>query len=754
MKIVHAASELYPYIKTGGLADAVGALTGTFADKGHEVSVFLPGYRTALTHPGVEKAQRKFRLKIEMGDQFLSGDILAFSPRKNLTVYLVCREEFFDRRNPYGTGERDYEDNAERFTFFCKAVVETMRLADLGADIVHAHDWQAGLLPLLIREGERRFGVTLAMKTIFTIHNIAFQGLFPASTFAHTNLPEELFSMDGLEYYGQVNFLKGGILFADKVTTVSPRYAKEIQTPEFGCGLEGVIQTRVDDLSGILNGVDTAIWNPQADVLIPAPFSAANLAGKRACRDELLRHSGFAPGFTGPVFGMVCRLTEQKGIDLVLANADFFRTSAYRRLVVLGTGDKRMERELRELATSFPERIFMCARLDEAMSHLIEAGSDFFVMPSLFEPCGLNQMYSQVYGTVPIVSRVGGLVDTVRDVDADAAAGTGLTCDPTAPSLRDALERALVLFADGSRFAAVQQRDMARDFSCGRVRGGLYRDAMALYPVDAMVIVVSARARAWRLRFFRAQLGSSDAAQVEPNRMKILVAGASGLIGRAACAAFRADNHEVIRLVRREAVAGDELTWHPAAGELPLDACRKADAVVNLCGADLAAKRWTAKRRSEIRTSRIDSTQTLAKIFIGPGATAANRPGVFISASAIGIYGDRGNLELSESSGPGNGFLSDLCRDWEGAAMAAAESGARVVCARFGVVLSREGGLLPRVVPFYRAGLGCSLGTGPPVDELDRARGRRGRPSLCARRGGDRRPREPGLAESRSRMPA
>jgi starch synthase len=286
--------------------------------------------------------------------------------------------------------------------------------------------------------------------------------------------------LDGLEYYGQVNFLKGGILFADKVTTVSPRYAKEIQTPEFGCGLEGVIQTRVDDLSGILNGVDTAIWNPQTDALIPARFSASDLQGKKACREELLRQDGFTPGFTGPVFGMVCRLTEQKGIDLVLANADFFRSKDC-RLVVLGTGDKRLEKELRELATGVPDKVFMCARLDEAMSHLIEAGSDFFVMASLFEPCGLNQMYSQVYGTIPIVSRVGGLVDTVRDADADPAAGTGLTCDPTVPSLRDALERALVLYADKARYAAVQQRDMARDFSWAAAADAyeaLYRDAM------------------------------------------------------------------------------------------------------------------------------------------------------------------------------------------------------------------------------------------------------------------------------------
>jgi starch synthase len=480
MKIVHAASELYPYMKTGGLADAVGALTGTFADLGHEVSAFLPGYRDALAHPLAAGAERKFRLKIEMGEQFLSGDVLTFSPRKNLTIYLVCRDEFFDRRSPYGNGERDYDDNSDRFIFFCKAVIETMRIADLGADIVHAHDWQAALLPLLLRESERRFGVTLAMKTIFTIHNVAYQGLFSAATFARTNLPDELFSMDGLEYYGQVNLLKGGILFADRVTTVSPRYAMEIQTPEFGCGLEGVIQTRIDDLSGLINGVDTAVWNPATDKLIPAQYTAAKLAGKRDCRSELLKQSSLDLSFYGPVFGMVCRLAEQKGVDLVLANADFFRERDC-RLIVLGTGDKRIERELRSLAAELPLKVFMCARLDESMSHLIEAGSDFFLMPSLFEPCGLNQMYSQVYGTVPVVSRVGGLVDTVRDADQDPSGGTGLMCEPNAASLRDALERAMKLFANKPRYAAAQQRAMARDFSWKTAAAGyvaLYREAL------------------------------------------------------------------------------------------------------------------------------------------------------------------------------------------------------------------------------------------------------------------------------------
>ncbi len=464
MKIVHVASELFPYVKTGGLADAVGALAGALAKHGHQVSVFLPGYRAAIEHRDAASAERILRLKIELGNEFLSGDVRVFSPQPNVKVHLICREEFFDRRHPYGNGERDYDDNADRFIFFCKGVVETLRLGDFGADIVHSHDWQAALLPVLLRETERRYGLTLALKTVFTIHNIAYQGVFPAKAFARTNLPDELNQIDGIEYYSQINLLKGGILFADRVTTVSPRYAREIQTPEFGCGLDGVAQTRSDDLVGLLNGVDTAVWNPATDPLLPARYSAADLAGKAVCRVELLKRCGFATDFAGPIFGMVARLTAQKGIDFIVANREFFLAHDV-RLVLLGSGDRRLEEEVHELAREVPDRVFLSARLDETMSHLIEAGSDFFLMPSVFEPCGLNQMYSQVYGTVPIVSRVGGLVDTVIDADADAANGTGLMCEPNAVSLRDALQRALALFADPVRYAAVQQRGMARDFS-------------------------------------------------------------------------------------------------------------------------------------------------------------------------------------------------------------------------------------------------------------------------------------------------
>jgi starch synthase len=474
MKIVHAASELYPYVKTGGLADAVGSLTAMLAEKGHDVSVFVPGYRSALEHKDVARAEQRLGLRVELGDRICTGDVRVLRVRKGLTIYFIVREEFFDRRLPYGTGERDYEDNDARFVFFCKAVVEVMRIAEIRADIVHGHDWQTALLPLLVRDEERRSGVGLAMKTVFTIHNIAFQGLFPMRSFALTNLPDELLGIDGFEYYGQLNLLKGGILFADRVTTVSPRYAQEIQTPEFGCGLEGVVATRADDLVGLVNGIDTKVWNPARDRLLPARYAAHDLTGKSVCRAALLKRHGLAEDSRGPVFGMVCRLTQQKGLDLLLGAMDFF-TERDCRLIVLGTGEKRYETALHDLAQAHPDKIALSLRHDEEMSHLIEAGADFFLMPSHFEPCGLNQMYSQAYGTVPVVTELGGFLDTVVDVDRDPDAGTGIFCRPTKADLRAALERAVRLFGEKERLAAVIQRAMTRDFSWQRAAGDYLR---------------------------------------------------------------------------------------------------------------------------------------------------------------------------------------------------------------------------------------------------------------------------------------
>jgi len=464
MKIVHVASELFPYVKTGGLADAVGSLASTLADRGHDVAVFVPGYRSVMDNKLAAGSERLLKLKIEMGNDFISGEVRVFSPKPNLKIYLVCREEYFDRKGIYGNGERDFEDNHLRYIFFCKGVVETLQMDNLRADIVHSHDWQGALLPVLLRHAEQRHGTTLAMKTIFTIHNIAFQGVFPMRSFYRTNLPDELMSIDGLEYYGQMSFMKAGILFADRVTTVSPRYAHEIQTPQFGCGLDGVIATRSEDIVGLINGIDMEVWNPAVDELLPARYSAKELSGKKACRAELLTRCGFDPETKAPIFGMICRLAEQKGVDLLLSNADFFINNDC-RLVVLGSGEARFEKALREFAANAPAKVSLMVRLDEAMSHLVEAGSDFFVMPSLFEPCGLNQMYSQAYGTVPLVSRVGGLFDTVIDAGTDPAAGTGITFAPTILGLRTGLERALKLFVDKTTYAAVQAHGMARDFS-------------------------------------------------------------------------------------------------------------------------------------------------------------------------------------------------------------------------------------------------------------------------------------------------
>ena len=455
---------MFPYVKTGGLADVVGALANTLAGRGHEVSVFLPGYRAVLDGLPASATARTTQFKVQLGDRLLPGELITLTPRPGLCVQLVCRPEFFDRKFPYWTGERDYDDNDARFIFFQKAIVEALRLSGQTVDVLHCHDWQTGLLPLFVRDCERTRGKSLVGRTVFTIHNVAYQGVFPKRSFALTNLPEALLSIDGLEYYGQISLLKGGVLFADQVTTVSPRYAQEIQTPEFGCGMDGVIRTRADVFRGILNGIDVAIWNPATDTSLPARYSADDLTGKSVCRAKLLGEFGWNPKFKGPIFAMVSRLTKTKGHDLVLGAQEFFAKQDC-KLVVLGAGEKFYEEAFHQLAATHPTKVGLSVSLDEEHSHRIEAGADFFLMPSLAEPCGLNQMYSQTYGTVPLASRVGGLVDTVVDLDDEPGAGTGLMFAPTQSGFDAALQRALTLFADENRFAVVRRRGMQKDFS-------------------------------------------------------------------------------------------------------------------------------------------------------------------------------------------------------------------------------------------------------------------------------------------------
>ncbi len=478
MKIVHAASEMFPLVKTGGLADAVGALSKALAGFGHEVAVFLPGYRAVLKHPMFAKAARRLMIQVELGDEFLQADVYTLSLGKKLTLYVIRRDEFYDRSHPYGGEGRDYDDNDCRFIYFCKAVVEVLRIVDFKADVVHCHDWQTGLLPVLLRMEERKLQDTLALKTVLTIHNIAFQGVFPNKSFSLTNLPEDLMGIDGIEFYGQINMLKGGIVFADNVTTVSPNYSKEIQSSKFGCGLEGVVRTRADDLVGFINGVDTEVWNPKTDPLLPANYSVVSLKGKSACRRNLLGKNGFSADYEGPIYGMVCRLAEQKGIDLLLSVREFFIKEDC-RLIILGSGDGKYEEALRKLAEAHPNKIALSTALDEEASHLIEAGSDFFLMPSIFEPCGLNQMYSQLYGTIPLVSKVGGLVDTVVDIEKEATKGTGLMFAPKTRDFRKALQESLQLFQDKAKMNQVIKRGMKQDFSwekAARAYENLYQD--------------------------------------------------------------------------------------------------------------------------------------------------------------------------------------------------------------------------------------------------------------------------------------
>lgn len=468
MRIVHAASEMYPYVKTGGLADVVGALAPALAGRGHEVTVFLPAYRAVWESPLLAGTKRTQQLPVRLGARDLLADYFAREVRPGLTLMLVGRDEYFDRSQLYWSGEREYDDNDERFIFFQKAVVAYLQAAGGGYDIAHAHDWQTGLLPLLLRHAEQRAGRSLVGRTVFTVHNMIYQGLCPRSAFALTNLHESLNSMDGIEYYGKISLLKGGLMYADCVTTVSPTYAREMQTAVHGYGLEGVVKLRGGNVRGIRNGIDVTVWNPATDRLLPANYRASDLAGKAVCRAALLTKLGWAE--TGdPLLVIISRMTAAKGHDLLLGSvAHLLKKSC--RLIVVGSGDKRIEEAHLANAAAHPQRIAVRIGVDEALSHLTFAGADIFLMPSLTEPCGLTQMYAQMYGTVPVACRVGGLADTIRDIETDKA-GTGLLCSPEPKAWQAALDRALQLYSEPARHAAVQRRGMQQDFSWETVVG-------------------------------------------------------------------------------------------------------------------------------------------------------------------------------------------------------------------------------------------------------------------------------------------
>jgi starch synthase len=462
MHIAFAASEGVPFSKTGGLADVVGALPRALAALGHQVSVYLPRYRqTKLNDPRTIVRS----ITVPFDDRYRFCSLVSPGLQAGVQYYFVDYPAYFDRDALYGTAVGDYPDNAERYALFSRAVIEGAKI--IGApDIFHCHDWQAALIPVLLRTLYRGDPALRDAASVFTIHNMGFQGLFPPEVLPLLMLPWDLFAITKMEFFGQVNFLKGALAYSDYVTTVSKKYSQEIQTTEYGFGLEGVLHDRAATVTGILNGVDYREWSPEADPLIAAQYSPADLSGKSKDKTDLLALFGIQnPAPKLPVIGIVSRFAAQKGFDLItqimdrLAREDMI-------LVVLGTGDKPFEEMFLRLQKQFPHKIAVKVAYDNAIAHKIEAGADMFLMPSRYEPCGLNQIYSLKYGTVPIVRATGGLDDTIEPWDARTGKGTGFKFyEYNGESLLLTIKAALQAFRDESSWQVLMRNGMARDFS-------------------------------------------------------------------------------------------------------------------------------------------------------------------------------------------------------------------------------------------------------------------------------------------------
>jgi len=490
LKILMAASEAAPFVRTGGLGDVMGALPEALAAAGHEVKVIIPRYGSIdghryRFHPvldpfAVVNGTRSNTCALEKAE--LSHAAAEY--------YFVVSREYFDRPDLYidpGTG-KDFVDNHLRFSFFSRAVLESVRRLNWRPDLVHVHDWQAALIPLLLQTtvpGDRFFESTAS---VMTIHNLGYQGLFEGKYFAELGLSKELFyaATGPLEFFGRVNFLKAGIVAANKVTTVSHRYATEIRTSEeLGCGLMGVLAHRSADLVGILNGVDYSIWSPSRDKLIPFRYGLANLSGKRMSRVELLREAGLPIRERAPVIGFVGRLTEQKGIDLIVEGADRLMAMDL-QLILLGAGEETHRRRLEALEGKYPDKVKLYYGFDDALAHRIQSGADMLLMPSRYEPCGLNQMYALRYGTVPIVREVGGLADTVTDYNVRTGGGTGFVfSEYKSEALVAAVERAVELFGRRQKWTKLMKAGMREDFSWHRSAAqyaGVYESARTSQP--------------------------------------------------------------------------------------------------------------------------------------------------------------------------------------------------------------------------------------------------------------------------------
>src|ERR1017187_7509414 len=449
------SSEAQPLAKTGGLADVVGALPGALRELGDEVAVVVPRYgsidlkRTRRVYDGIS---------VYLGTT--RHDIAIYQAPAEFPYYLVDCPPLFDRKGFYGESGMDYPDNHIRFAVFARAALAVARVL-FRTDIFHCHDWQAGLVPALLRSSFSTDPTYLGVKSLFTIHNLGYQGLFPKSAMAEAALDTALYRPGGLEFFGRVSYIKGGISFADALTTVSPTYAREIQTPEYGFGLDGALRERAGALTGILNGADYNEWDPRNDPLIPAPFSADDLSGKQACKRALLAEFGPPEAaLDRPLIGIVSRFTRQKGTDILAeVAAEIAAEDIY--IAALGSGDPEYEAFFQRMAADHPDRIAVRVGYDNGLAHRIEAGADLFLMPSRYEPCGLNQIYSLRYGTVPVVRATGGLDDTIDE-------STGFKfADYNGIALLGAIRQACAAWEDHGAWVARMVRGMQKDFSWG-----------------------------------------------------------------------------------------------------------------------------------------------------------------------------------------------------------------------------------------------------------------------------------------------
>jgi starch synthase len=465
MKIVFAASECVPFAKTGGLADVVGALGPELVKLGHEVTVYLPFYPRVRQHiqGELKYAVRSITIPFQHYNRF--AGIVDGGKRDGVQYYFVDCPEMFSRPELYGPHGGDYSDNAERFGLYCRAVLEATKLLGV-PQVFHIHDWQAAPVAIYLRTVYAADPVLRNAAVVLTIHNAAYQGTFPPTTTGQLLLPWEIFTMDKVEQFDRFNFLKGGLVYSDILTTVSRKYAEEIQTPEFGESLDPVLRARSSDLRGILNGVDYAKWNPATDANLAAPFTADDLAGKATCRADLLRVFGLDNvENTTPVIGIVSRFATQKGFDMVAQIAAQLSDREI-AVVAVGTGEPALEKFFRDWAFWHRGNVSVKITYDDALAHKIEAGSDMFLMPSKYEPCGLNQIYSLKYGTVPIVRATGGLDDTIEEWNATLGTGTGFKFYGYAPlDLLAAIDRALSAFRDKEGWTQLMRNGMSRNYS-------------------------------------------------------------------------------------------------------------------------------------------------------------------------------------------------------------------------------------------------------------------------------------------------